>query len=546
MIIDARSLGLNSNSSSSLQNAMPTLTEKETEKLVRMLDRAKEKYYDIKQEPLQGGDEQVKAKIVSAPNNMDYIDTSTIKEVKWEFAFETDYSKDKALTNAWVASQNSIFTLMGSSAKAAGDGAVGMDKGEFLDYVRKNGLEKEIIWSDIEKNLVGSKTFDNFKEFTDYTGALFAGLENRIKSDFSGDEQKSQLEIMNGLYEKAVSEFVEEFKHGINELDAGLDLSFSYLGVDVPENKLEASIRGIIDGKRAAYSDYIVKNKDYAGVEDTEDSWLKRDVGFMTSSLKNAFRPTDIQAEDELWSENDLLAIGMLGSMYSAYPAIDKACTKLQNMDEERLGLALSMCWLTTEKLTVDLNVSDDVKGLANGLFEKYAKVLIGDADEALSIARRSPSGAYASAFRSLDQKSVYAVFDVMKKTFEESGDCEKAIYETTSFARNTALSKLKDQEYSKLWRYNKPREDALDANRFWSSFYDTNSKLDYGGAMGKLIKKWNVVDEILKSNNLLDFKQKIGANMFTSFSNPSNFNGPVFGGYSNGKWWGTNLSDLV
>ena len=41
------------------------------------------------------------------------------------------------------------------------------------------------------------------------------------------------------------------------------------------------------------------------------------------------------------------------------------------------------MCWLTTEKITVDLNVSDDVKGLANGLFEKYAKVLIGDADEA-------------------------------------------------------------------------------------------------------------------------------------------------------------------
>ena len=542
MIIDARNL----NKGIQQNKALPTFDQEQAKELVHMLNRTKEKYYDIKQEPLQGGDEQVKAKIVSAPNNMDYIDTSTIKEVKWEFAFETDYSKDKALNNAWVASQNSIFTLMGSSAKAAGDGAVGLNKEEFLDYVRKNGLEKEIIWSDIETDLVGSKTFDNFKEFTDYTGALFAGLENRIKSDFSGDEQKSQLEIMNGLYEKAVNEFIEGFKHGVNELDAGLDLSFSHYGMDISEDKLDASIRRIIDGKRAAYSDYIAKNRDYAMVENTEDSWLKRDVGFMTCALKNAFRPTDVQSDDELWSENDLLAIGMLGSMYSAYPTIDKAYTKLQNMDEERLGLALSMCWLTTEKITVDLNVSDDVKGLANGLFEKYAKVLIGDADEALSIARRSPSGASASAFRNLDQKSVYAVFDVMKKTFEESGDYEKAIYETTSFARNTALSKLKDQEYSKLWRYNKPREDALDANRFWSSFYDTNSKLDYGGAMGKLIKKRNTIDDILKSNDLLAFKQKIGAYMFTSFSNPSNFNGPVFGGYSNGKWWGTNLNDLV
>lgn len=459
MIIDARNLGMNQNSTACSSKKLPVLSEKEAGRLVYMMNRVKDKYFDPEQEPSHGGSEHAEAKIISAPDNTDYIDVSTIKEVKWEFAFETDYTKDKALNNAWVASQNSMFKLMGSSAKVAGDAAVGMDKGEFLDYVRKNGLEKEIIWSDIEMNLVGSKTFDNFKEFTDYTAALFAGLENRIRSDFSGDEQKAQLEIMNGLYEKAADEFIYEFKHGTpgNEIYNGLDRSFAYLGVEISDAKLGASIREVIDGKKAAYSEYIANNKNYAGVESTGDSWLKRDVGFMTCALRKAFKPAEVQVGDDLWSENDLLAIGMLGSMHSVFPEIDKAYTKLQNMDEERLGLSISMSWLKTKKITEYMNVSGSVKDMADKLFEKHAEMCINDAEEALAIARRNPSGAPSSAFGSLERKSIYAVLDVMKETFEESGDYEKSIYKTALYAHDTAESKLKKSEYSQLWRYNRP-----------------------------------------------------------------------------------------
>lgn len=154
--------------------------------------------------------------------------------------------------------------------------------------------------------------------------------------------------------------------------------------------------------------------------------------------------------------------------------------------------------------------------------------------------------GAEKKNFKKLDRESIYSVLNNTKKAYKESGDYEKTIYTATSFAYKTAMSKLKKQEYLQLWRYNKPSEHAIDAKRFWGSFYDTDSKLDQGGAMGKLVNKWNMLDNILKSNDLLAFKQKIGASMFMGFSNPSTFNGPVFGGYSDGKWWGTNLNDLV
>lgn len=520
MIINSSCLNLNPDFSA-VSNVGEA--QKKTEELLRGLDK---KSFNINQ---RIGQEAVKLptlqEVRAAKKDFfeESFDVSKFQIVKTKRNYERDYNAYEALSNTWLASsQNSVLTWYESGSKVSDESVRDMSKADFLNYVRKNGLDKEINWEGIERHFRGIKTFDNFSEFTDYTAALFAGLENRIKNDFSGEEQKTQLDILEGLYEKAVKDFAEQFAHGSpdEEFEKGLDLSFTYFGTELPEGKIEASIRGVMDGKRAAYSDYIAKNKDYAGVENTEDSWLKREVGFMTCALKNAFKPADIQVKDGLWNEKDLLAIGMLGSMYSVFPAIDKACAKLQNMDEERLGLALSMCWLTTEKITVDLNVSESVKGLANGLFEKYAFSLLGDTEEALEGSRKNPLGTSSAAFKKLDKNSVYSILNVMKNTFKESGDYEKAIYKTASFAHDTAVKKLKRDEYLQLWRYNKPKENAIDAKRFWGSFYDGESKLSYGGGMGKLINKWNKVNGILKSMDLYAFKRNVGAGMFTSFSN--------------------------
>lgn len=159
-----------------------------------------------------------------------------------------------------------------------------------------------------------------------------------------------------------------------------------------------------------------------------------------------------------------------------------------------------------------------------------------------IGYSKKKSVGRTLVGIRKLERKSIYAVLDVMKETFEESGDYEKSIYKTALYAHDTAESKLKKSEYSQLWRYNRPGSNSTDGNRFWGSFYDNNSKSDYGGNMGKLIKSWENFNEILKSNNLLAFKRG-------TFENPSGtgtFKCPVFGGYSDGKWWGTNLNDLV
>ncbi|MDE7281407.1 MAG: hypothetical protein K2N36_06675, partial [Ruminiclostridium sp.] len=96
--------------------------------------------------------------------------------------------------------------------------------------------------------------------------------------------QEQQLEKLNSVIENTLKHFSEEFAQQYKK-------AFDSLDAEIPTEKLEASINKIIRDKTAAYSDFISKNKDYAGVEGTEDNWLKRDLGFMTCALRKSLLP---------------------------------------------------------------------------------------------------------------------------------------------------------------------------------------------------------------------------------------------------------------
>ncbi len=536
MIIDARNLSSNYISENS--KTASSVSQNNADALVRQLEKHENVYFNIKQEPLHPTENLNAAKSDSYSFDAG-LDVSKIEMVRVKRHYELDYTANDALNNCWSAFvQGNVFALYKSCSMASGEAVADMDKGEFLTYLRENGLDKEINWTGVERNLRGEKNFDNFSEFTDYAAALFAGLEDRIKTDFSGDEQNEQLNILNGLYEKAIKDFADS----IWEKSEG---AFGALGADLPQDTLKASVYHVIDSKKNTYSDFIKNNKDYAGVESTADSWLKRDVGFMTDALRKAYTPADVQSDGELWSEKDIIAVGMVSNMYQYDSLYSKACQMLEHKDEESVGLAMAMQWLATEKITADIGVSDSVKGFINGLFDKYAKTFIDDVNFALDKSASNPLGADSKAFTRLDEKSVYAVLDVMKETFKESGDAEKAIYAATSFAHDTAMSKLEKEEYNSLWRYNKPLEGALDAKRFWGSFYDPDSKSSQGNGMGKLLKKWNNFAKITDSGDLYAFKLNTCINMFRGYGTRT-LNGPITGGYGNGQYWGTDLEDIV
>ena len=425
MIIDARNLNADAKQNSKL----PTVDQEQAKKLVRLLGKT---HTDPN---IRGNEVMAPLSSAAKSSRTDTLDLSTtghynLQETKLEFACDMEYTKDTALTNAWVNSQNSVFRMFGNSGKVSDEAVVGMSRDEFAEYMKTHELDKEINWNSVDLQVWGSCDFDSFTKFTDHLSALYASLEDRIMTDFEGDEQAEQLEKLNAVYDKAVNEI-------INNIVVRTEQSFSELGAALPEGKLEKSIRQVISDKVDAYRDFIAKNGDYAGIKNTDDKWMARDIGFMTNALKNAYQPSNTEATEELWSENDILVLGMFGSMYS--DAASDVLTNLQAIranDEESLGLEVSMQWLRDQKVMSAFEPNEEIKSLCGQLFEKYVENLIKNADNAINVIQRSMDDADPSQFTPIDKEAVYAVLDVMKQSYSESGDEKTAIVNTTAFAR--------------------------------------------------------------------------------------------------------------
>ena len=536
MNIDARNLFLNNLTANNPKVSNTSQTK--TDELVRNLDKVEGSFF-IKQDSLESLINQSANKTDTYTAGNDYIDVSQIKIVRLKSHYEEGfYTADKALSNAWLASsQNSSLTIRECGSKVSDEAVSGMSKSEFLDYVRENGLDKAIDWSAAEYAFRGEKNYTNFSEFTDYCAAFCASLEDRIKTDFSGDEQKEQLEILYNTFDNAIKDFTDQ-------LSEGVDYTFGTLGADIDMDKFADSIRQVMYDKKNAYAEFIENNKDYAGLEGSVDSWLERDVNYMTEALRQAYSPSDVQSgNDELWSENDILVIGMMASKFTHEADMHGRGSVLEYHDEENMGLVIALNWLSTQKITEEFDVSDSAKGLIGELFEKYAQSFIDRVNITLEKQRNNPIGASASAFKSLDEKSIYAVLDVMKESYAESGDGEKAIYDTTSFARNAFLAKRQDPEYLSLWRYNSPVEGAMRGQDFWGEFYETNSKSRFGGGMGAIMEGWNnFLNSLENKDDLYSFRPYIGSQT----GRRTSLTFPLVGGYDNGKYWGFNLEEYV
>ncbi|MBP3854383.1 MAG: hypothetical protein IK990_02055 [Ruminiclostridium sp.] len=433
------------------------------------------------------------------------------KEIKLIWGSELDYTKDKAIDNAWINSQNTMFRLYGNSGRVSDEAVVGMSRGDFAEYMKTHELDKEIDWNAADMLTYGSCQYDKFSEFTDYVGALCASLENRIKTDFSGDEQTEQLENLNKLFDKAVSEV-------ISNTAAYTEYVFDDLGASLPEGKLEASIRQVMMDKKNAYGKFIEDNSDYAGINDGEDKWLRRDIGYMANALRNAFTPDKTSSNNDTWNENDILVIGMMSTLHSGEVGdMGRLASINRYNDEESLGLTLANTWLREQKILSTYEPSDDIKGVTDDLFGKYAERVIHRADLAVDVTKRGTVGTKASQFAPIDRDAVFAVVDVAKKTYAETGDEKTALVKSAEFARNTFLEKSKT---SNLWRYK--NDFGTNAKKYWESFYDQKTIKTYHDPSGAktMMARWLRFEETVGSMEKFFKRNGFGAVPSSEYKN--------------------------
>lgn len=435
---------------------------------------------------------------------VDFISVS-----KTDYAYDKDYTADDALKENWMYSTGKILFEDGyvrssikfssssdisdaiSSAEqnsrrdatVKNDAVKGMNQGEFLDYVRSNGLDKEINWDFVNQNLKGAVSFEDFTQYTDYAAAMYASLEQRINKDYSGVEKQEQTELLNNAFDTAVNNFAKGYNENLKEV-------YGSFGVSLPEEEISQSIKAVMEQKKDSYRSFAAKNHDYANLTNSKDKWLERDMKYMANALRNAYSQSENNVSEKSgggFSENDLIGLGIFANTY-AYDAKEKSsidCGFLFN--EESLGFGIGLQYLAVMGTSEKMNLSEQAEAFGMQLVEHYSNAAMdaGDLQEA------------ALKHESIDREAVMTVAQKMINSFKESKDMEKAVRAGGEYGYNTYIHKEKMPEYTvsvKHDRYQTP--DDIPEGNFWHEFYDDGRGTSFiGKTMDKMNRFMNNVD---------------------------------------------------
>lgn len=530
MIIDGRNLTFAFNRYGKNQPLPRTRAEEAQQALIRNLNKKPDTGTTIVEEELlpseiRSDGFRADPGTISRPNMV----IGNVEEVVFRQAFQTDYTAEDALYNSWASSQQTgILSVFKNSAAAAGYQAPQMNRDEQLAYVRENGLEKEIDWTSVSLNFRGSGQFQHLADYTDYAAALYASLEAQITKDFSGEEQAQQLDMLNQRFDEAVNNTAEGYA-------AEIESAFVGMKVKMPKDELKQSVRDLMNSKKEQYRAFVKENSDYAGLENSEDKWLERDVGYMANALRKSYKPSECAAGEGGYTETDLQAVGFLGNMFMRCDV--EQLNVLDYSNEENIGLAASMNYLMLTTAMEEFDPSDSVRDLSEKFFNNYFEGMMKAADKALNFACTNPANEDPNEFGSLDRDAVYAVFNTMKNTYAETKDAQKAIQTTVFFAYNQFQTKAKEPT---LWRY-KNTGKAHQGAQFWNNLYDSKQG---ASNMKKLLGKWNLISGAVGTKDLSILSLRANADLFHTYKESKVFSAPVSGGYSpKTGWWGTRLS---
>lgn len=450
---------------------------------------------------------------------------STGNKVSYMATFKTTGNSISDPINYYTIDRSSLvesshITRGGSTENATvkDPSVVGMSQGDFLDYIRTNGLDRDIQWDSVEDALNVSTSFDNLDKYTDYAGALYASLESRIKNDFSGEAQKEQLVKLNETFTNAANSYADAY---VDKMKS----AYGDNGIAIDEFKVKNSVKALFESKKNDYRSYADQNTDYANLEGSDDAWLERDFKYMANALRNAHNPQSSQKSGGIfYNQDELEALGMFADMNDTRNKVGGIGFSGSNYTEETIGLALAMKYIAAEEVKGKWAIGDDVKSIIDKSNDAFIEKRL-DLYDSLE---RSSMKEFKSTtkYGVLDRDTVFAVLDKAKTEYAASGgDAAKAMKATSDFAYKLYNENRKDSVKSMLIRYNAPT-DKPEAN-FFHEFYDDGRGTSY---IGKTMNKLSDFMTATLNHNMSTLK-KMEAGYFFSYKtllgglyNPANF----------------------
>lgn len=188
------------------------------------------------------------------------------------------------------------------------------DLEKFNNELAKKGLGEEIDWRGVQEDFVqigvGFDNIERFEQKADYLASRYAVLKDRIRTQFTGEQQEAELQRLEQIYTEAKEKMANSYAESIGGF-------FEGLGQSGAATDMRNSVLALIDQKANAYTDYIEKNRDYVSITDPDKQWLKQDDAYMAARLRQSASASSAETQKQSvneqapYNENDLSFAGV-------------------------------------------------------------------------------------------------------------------------------------------------------------------------------------------------------------------------------------------
>lgn len=181
----------------------------------------------------------------------------------------------------------------------------------FRNELVENGLG-EIDWKGVRGDFWGmNMTFSNMESFemkADYLASRYAVLKDRIQNEYTGEKREVEMAKLEEIYDQTKETFADSFAKTVGGF-------YEDLGQSGTVAEMKASVLAMVESKAAAYEAHLKQAGDYAGLEHSENQWLRQDDGYLASKLREhmaaAGKPEETRAAGAPYSKEELIFAGM-------------------------------------------------------------------------------------------------------------------------------------------------------------------------------------------------------------------------------------------
>lgn len=245
-------------------------------------------------------------------------------------------------------------------------------------------------------------------------------MEDKIKTLYTGTEQKERLDKLNEMYHTTLEKEAKSY----SDIIGGILEDYGSFG---EKEKIYQSFKNGVAQKVEEYREILKENRGFtAELEGTEDEWLLKDDEYIAARLreqKTVYDTKESQAGD--YSLRELDVLGQYASGLSAMAA--KANT--YEMNEERIGLDFAVLAMKTDTLQKEGSMSSAFYSTLQDTFNRYLKVFLEQFNRKLEENRKNAETAYCVQGNvRLDEDAVWSVYNKTMERYRISNDAMDAL----------------------------------------------------------------------------------------------------------------------